>query len=67
MAHRVIQWSTGNVGLFALRAAIRHPELEVVGLVVHSESKEGQDAGTLCGLDPDATEGAIERAHAGRS
>ncbi|MBW2243981.1 MAG: diacylglycerol kinase [Deltaproteobacteria bacterium] len=52
MAHRVIQWSTGNVGLFALRAAIRHPELEVVGLVVHSESKEGKDAGTLCGLDP---------------
>jgi 4-hydroxy-tetrahydrodipicolinate reductase len=52
MTHRVVQWSTGNVGSYALRAAIRHPELELVGLVVHSPRKEGMDAGKLCGLDP---------------
>ncbi len=52
MPLRVIQWSTGNVGSFSLRAAIRHPELELVGLWVHSEKKVGKDAGELCGLGP---------------
>jgi 4-hydroxy-tetrahydrodipicolinate reductase len=46
---RVIQWSTGNVGRYALRAISGHPELELVGVYVHSESKAGQDAGELCG------------------
>lgn len=50
--YRVIQWSTGNVGAFALRATIRHPELELVGLWVHGADKEGRDAGELCGLPP---------------
>jgi 4-hydroxy-tetrahydrodipicolinate reductase len=52
VSYRVIQWSTGNVGRYALRAAIGHPELELVGLWVHSEKKEGLDAGELCGLQP---------------
>ena len=52
MRHRVIQWSTGNVGRFSLRAVLRHPQLELVGLVVHSPEKEGRDAGELCGLGP---------------
>ena len=49
---RVIQWSTGNVGRYALRAIIGHPELELAGLFVSSEAKEGKDAGELCGLEP---------------
>jgi len=32
MPYRVIQWSTGNVGRFALRCVIGHPELELVGV-----------------------------------
>lgn len=52
MTYRVIQWSTGNVGRYALRATIAHPELELVGLWVHSEEKEGLDAGELCGVAP---------------
>ena len=32
MALRVIQWSTGNVGAYALRAILNHPELELAGL-----------------------------------
>jgi 4-hydroxy-tetrahydrodipicolinate reductase len=51
MAHRVIQWSTGNVGRFALRAIIGHPELELVGVVVNNPDKVGKDAAELCGLD----------------
>lgn len=50
MAYKVIQWSTGNVGAFALRAIIGHPELALTGLWVHSEKKEGVDAGQLCGV-----------------
>ena len=52
MALRVIQWSTGNVGRYALRAIIGHPELDLVGLCVSNPNKEGKDAGELCGLDP---------------
>jgi 4-hydroxy-tetrahydrodipicolinate reductase len=52
MPYRVIQWSTGNVGRLALRAIIRHPDLELVGLWVHGPDKVGKDAGSLCGLGP---------------
>jgi hypothetical protein len=50
--HRVIQWSTGNVGKLALRAIIERPDLELVGLWVHGKDKVGRDAGELCGLPP---------------
>lgn len=50
--YRVAQWATGTVGAKSLGAVIRHPQLELAGLYVHSESKAGKDAGELCGLDP---------------
>lgn len=50
--YRVVQWATGNIGTRSLRMVIEHPQLELVGLLVHSESKEGKDAGELCGLAP---------------
>ena len=52
MIYRVIQWGTGNVGAFTLRFIIEHPELELVGVCVHSDAKAGKDAGELCGLKP---------------
>lgn len=52
MAYRVIQWGTGNVGLFALRCLIEHPETELVGVCVHSAAKAGKDAGELIGCAP---------------
>jgi len=52
MTYRVIQWSTGNVGRYALRGIINHPELELVGVWAHSKEKAGLDAGELCGLPP---------------
>jgi hypothetical protein len=52
MPYRVIQWSTGNVGRFALRVILGHPELELVGLWVSGPAKAGKDAGELCGLPP---------------
>jgi 4-hydroxy-tetrahydrodipicolinate reductase len=50
--YRVVQWATGNIGLRSLRAVIEHPDLELVGLYVYAEDKEGRDAGELCGVDP---------------
>jgi 4-hydroxy-tetrahydrodipicolinate reductase len=52
MTYRVIQWSTGNVGRHALRLIANHPDLELVGLWVHSPDKTGRDAGELCGIGP---------------
>lgn len=52
MVHRVIQWGTGNVGREALRGIIEHPDLELVGMCVHSAEKVGRDAGELIGLTP---------------
>ncbi len=49
---RVIQCSTGNIGTHALRAIIHHPEMELVGLWVHSAERMGRDAGELVGLAP---------------
>ena len=48
--YRVIQWATGNVGNRSLQRVIEHPQLELVGLWVHSADKVGKDAGALCGL-----------------
>lgn len=50
--YTVVQWATGNIGTRSLRAVIEHPNLELVGVYVHSPEKAGHDAGELCGLDP---------------
>lgn len=48
--YRVIQWATGNIGTRSLRCVIEHPQMELAGLYVHSEAKQGRDAGSFCGL-----------------
>jgi hypothetical protein len=62
--YRVIQWATGNTGQRALREVIRDPALELVGVLVYTDDKDGVDAGELCGeaatgviatMDRDAT------------
>ncbi len=52
MAIRVIQWATGGVGRAAIEGILSHPELELVGVWVHSAEKSGQDVGTILGRDP---------------
>ena len=52
MTYRVVGWSTGGVGRLAIRAVARRPDLELVGVWVHGEEKDGVDAGTLAGIDP---------------
>jgi 4-hydroxy-tetrahydrodipicolinate reductase len=50
--YRVVQWATGNVGLRSLRVLLEHPQMDLVGLYVHSADKVGRDAGEMCGLGP---------------
>jgi 4-hydroxy-tetrahydrodipicolinate reductase len=50
--YRVAQWATGNVGARSLRAVIEHPQLDLVGVLVHDPAKAGRDAGELCGTGP---------------
>ncbi|MFN8052085.1 MAG: hypothetical protein U0Q22_11645 [Acidimicrobiales bacterium] len=47
--YRVVQWATGTVGIHAVPAIAAHPDLELAGLWVHSDSKAGRDAGEICG------------------
>lgn len=47
---RVVEWSTGNVGRHAVAGIDAHPDLELVGVWVSSEAKDGRDAGELAGL-----------------
>lgn len=49
---RTVVWSTGGVGCNAIDAIVRRPDLELVGVWVHSAQKIGQDAGSLCGREP---------------
>jgi hypothetical protein len=50
--YRVVQWATGRIGESSLREIIRTPNMKLAGVYVHSEAKEGRDAGELCGLAP---------------
>jgi 2,4-diaminopentanoate dehydrogenase len=51
--YRVIQWGTGTVGSEMMAAIIDHRrDLELVGVRVYSDDKDGVDAGTLVGRDP---------------
>ena len=58
----VVQWATGNTGLRALREVIRHPSLDLVGVRVYDDAKEGVDAGELCGEGPIGVLATADRA-----
>src|SRR6476619_3138433 len=49
---RVVVWATGGIGSIAIRAIDRRPDLELVGVWVHSDEKVGKDAGELANGDP---------------
>ena len=50
--YRVVQWSTGTIGVRALRAVVEHPDLTLAGVYVHGKDKVGRDVGELCGVPP---------------
>ena len=50
--HRVVVWSTGGIGSIAIRAIHQRPNLDLVGVWVHSPHKDRKDAGELANGDP---------------
>ncbi|ULE33133.1 NAD(P)H-dependent amine dehydrogenase family protein [Mycobacterium sp. IDR2000157661] len=50
--HRVVVWSTGGIGSIAIRTIDQRPNLELVGVWVHSPEKAGRDAGELANGEP---------------
>lgn len=50
--HRVVVWATGGIGSIAIRTIQRRPDLELVGVWVHSPEKDGKDAGELANGEP---------------
>ncbi|MEC9325353.1 MAG: dihydrodipicolinate reductase, partial [Actinomycetota bacterium] len=50
--HRVVQWTTGNVGKSSVAAIARNPTLELIGCYAWSEDKVGRDVGELAGIGP---------------
>lgn len=50
--YRVIQWATGAMGKTCLRALLDCPSVELVGLYVYGQAKEGQDAGDIARRPP---------------
>ena len=51
MTYKVVTWGTGNVGKYAVRAVVNHPELELIGHIVNSAEKAGKDVSELADLD----------------
>lgn len=62
MTYRVIQWATGGVGKASIEGILAHPELELVGCWVHSADKNGQDVGTILGIDPIGVAASTDKA-----
>lgn len=52
MTYRVIQWATGGVGKAAIEGVLEHPDLELAGVRVYSDGKDGVDVGELVGTGP---------------
>ena len=48
---RVAVWSTGGVGSRAIAAVNRRPDLELVGVWVHTPEKVGRDVGDIIGCE----------------
>jgi 4-hydroxy-tetrahydrodipicolinate reductase len=49
---RVVQCYTGGIGSEIIRRLAGHPQLELVGVLVHDLAKAGKDSGTLAGVAP---------------
>ena len=49
---RVAVWSTGGIGSISIAAIKRRPNLDLVGVWVHSPEKVGKDAGELANGEP---------------
>lgn len=49
---RVIQWGTGAIGKYNINETLRRPDLELAGVKVFSDAKDGKDVGEILGTGP---------------
>jgi hypothetical protein len=49
---RVVVWSTGGIGSIAIRTINARPDLDLVGVWVHSTDDVARDAGELANGEP---------------
>ena len=52
MTFRIVQWTTGNIGVKSVHAIVENSQLELVGCYAWSPDKVGKDVGELCGIQP---------------
>ncbi len=52
MTYRIVQWTTGNIGVKSVHAIVENSLLELVGCYAWSPDKVGRDVGELCGIEP---------------
>ena len=64
--NRVVVWSTGGIGSLSIVAVNERPDLELVGVWVHSEDKVASDAGELANGVPIGIERHQRRRRADR-
>ncbi|SCW53608.1 4-hydroxy-tetrahydrodipicolinate reductase [Sphingobium faniae] len=50
--YKVIQWGAGYVGVPTLQYILMNPHLELVGVRVYTDEKDGKDAGVIASGDP---------------
>lgn len=48
---RVVQWTTGKVASESIKAILKRPNLQLVGVFAFSRDKHGRDVGELAGLE----------------
>jgi 2,4-diaminopentanoate dehydrogenase len=52
MTYRIVQWTTGNIGIKSVHAIVENSLLDLVGCYAWSPDKVGRDVGELCGIAP---------------
>ena len=52
MAYRVVQWTTGNVGVQSVKAIVSRSDLELVGCYAWSPEEVGREVGVVQLKDP---------------
>lgn len=52
MTYRIVQWTTGNIGVKSVHAIVENSQLELVGCYAWSSDKVGHDVGELCAIPP---------------
>lgn len=58
---RVIQWATGSMGRTAMRFCHDHPQLDLIGGLVYSDDKAGQDLGDIIRRPPLGVKATTDR------